>query len=103
MVTKADTVAMTGNALVFLNFLLMRYFKNLRWYRQARKHLLYSIRGHLLPRVYVVDSFNYWSGRVRMRQVSCERMRYIREEFNAGVIVPVSFGNTTALESTIVL
>jgi hypothetical protein len=81
----------------------MRYVKNLRWYNAAKKHLLYSIRGHLLPRAYVIDSFNYWTGRVRMRQVSCERMRYVREEFHASVIVPVSFGNTLASESTIVL
>lgn len=95
--------AVVGQAPRFFKPDCMRYFENLRWYRQAKKHLLYRISGHVLPRVYVIDGFNYWTGRVRMRGLHASKNDGRREEFPARRIEPVVFGNTTALESTIVL
>ena len=81
----------------------MRYLENLRWYRRASKFQLYTVAGEVLPRLCVIDSFNYWTGRVRLRAVRASVDAPPLRQVHAWVIAPVGFRDNLASESTVVL
>lgn len=48
----------------------MKYFYNLKWYRQAPKSRFYKSTNRLTPGLFVIVRFNWLRGLVVMRYVS---------------------------------
>lgn len=65
----------------------MKYFYNLKWYRQARRDRFYRPSNALSSGLFVIIRFNWLRGRVVMRMVSSGQAVY--RQGNAGDFVPM--------------